>query len=220
MDDHDHDRDRDRGQILPLVALLILTAGLAVLLLARLGGAASARAQARTAADAAALAGVLYGRSAAASVAEANGARLVRFEARAGQAFVRVTLGQATATARARRTRSRPSSHEGRAPAGRTGLAPALQAALARAAALLGRAVPVTSGYRSTAEQARLWARRDGNPYPVARPGSSAHERGLAVDVPRSFVPFLLAVARQAGLCQPYPAADPVHFELCAAGRS
>jgi uncharacterized protein YcbK (DUF882 family) len=94
-------------------------------------------------------------------------------------------------------------------------LAPALQVALGRAEALLGRPVPITSGYRSPADQARLWAQRALNPYPVARPGTSAHERGVAVDVPRSFVPVLLTVAGQAGLCHPYPVADPVHFELC-----
>jgi hypothetical protein len=49
----------------------------------------------------------------------------------------------------------------------------------------------------------------------VARPGSSAHERGLAIDVPASFVPVLLTVAQDVGLCHPYPVADPVHFELC-----
>jgi hypothetical protein len=28
----------------------------------------------------------------------------------------------------------------------------------------------------------------------------------------------LLVVAGRAGLCQPYPRTDPVHFELCAGG--
>ena len=41
------------------------------------------------------------------------------------------------------------------------------------------------------------------------------HERGLAVDVPSAFVPELVAVALQTGLCQRYPRTDPVHFELC-----
>lgn len=207
----------DRGQILPLVALLVLTAGLAALWIGKLGGAAAARAQARTAADAAALAGVLHGRSAAKSIAEANRARLVHFESRGNEAFVRVELGHAVATARARKRAGAvdvdPWSLTG-TPA-RRGLAPQLQAALARAGALLGRPVPITSGYRSPAEQARLYARRATNPFPVARPGFSAHERGLAVDVPSAFVPQLRRVAGSVGLCQPYPVADPVHFELC-----
>jgi hypothetical protein len=71
------------------------------------------------------------------------------------------------------------------------------------------------SGYRSLAEQTALWERRGTNPFPVARPGTSMHERGLAIDVPRAFVPVLRRVAAQAGLCDPLPTTDPVHFELC-----
>lgn len=41
----------------------------------------------------------------------------------------------------------------------------------------------VTSTYRSTTEQARLYANRDSNPYPVAPPGSSYHEYGRAIDI-------------------------------------
>jgi hypothetical protein len=90
-----------------------------------------------------------------------------------------------------------------------------MAAAIARAGALLGEPVPITSGWRSRAQQAALWARRATNPYPVARPGTSMHERGLAIDVPRSFVAALRSVAAAAGLCQPLPVSDPVHFELC-----
>jgi len=46
---------RERGSILPLVALAMLMAGASVILLGRMGGAATARAGARNAADAAAL---------------------------------------------------------------------------------------------------------------------------------------------------------------------
>ena len=90
-----------------------------------------------------------------------------------------------------------------------------MQAALARAEQLLGEKVPITSGFRSSEEQAALYANRASNPYPVAPPGSSAHERGLAVDVPAGFVPRLSSVAPRAGLCQPYPQTDPIHFEVC-----
>ena len=75
--------------------------------------------------------------------------------------------------------------------------------------------VPITSGWRSHAEQQRLYDDRGTNPYPVAAPGTSAHERGRAVDVPRSFVARLAAVAPRVGLCHPWPETDPVHFELC-----
>jgi LAS superfamily LD-carboxypeptidase LdcB len=75
--------------------------------------------------------------------------------------------------------------------------------------------VPVTSGYRSPADQTRLWLDRARNPFPVAPPGTSMHERGLAVDVPLGVADRLAAVGAEAGLCRPYPVADPVHFELC-----
>ena len=88
-------------------------------------------------------------------------------------------------------------------------------AALARAEQLIGRPVPITSGYRSPGEQASLWARRASNPYPVAPPGTSMHELGLAVDVPLSFMPSFVAIAPEVGLCHPYPDTDPVHFEVC-----
>ena len=66
------------------------------------------------------------------------------------------------------------------------------------------------------AEQEALWDRRHANPYPVARPGTSDHERGMAVDVARADVPVVLAVAAEAGLCQPLPDRDPVHFVVCS----
>lgn len=48
-----------------------------------------------------------------------------------------------------------------------------------------GYRVTVTSVYRSRAEQARLYARylQGLNPYPVARPGTSAHELRIAWDM-------------------------------------
>lgn len=43
----------------------------------------------------------------------------------------------------------------------------------------------LTSGYRSIEAQKRLYARwlRGANPYPVARPGTSMHNYGLAIDL-------------------------------------
>jgi hypothetical protein len=46
-----------------------------------------------------------------------------------------------------------------------------------------GIEIKVTSGKRSAARQAALYANRANNPFPVALPGTSKHERGLAVDV-------------------------------------
>jgi len=87
--------------------------------------------------------------------------------------------------------------------------------AIAEAERLLGEPVPIVSGYRSRSEQQALWDARHSNPYPVATPGSSNHERGVAIDIPSSFVDRLRQVAALVGLCQPLPVADPVHFEMC-----
>lgn len=213
----------DGGQVLPLVAVLVALVGVAALTLGRVGGATVARASAVAAADAAALAGAVDGRAGAEEVARANGARLVGFSrspspSGAIEAVAEVRLGRARARARARQDPA-VSGVVGTGRAAVAGLAPGLRAALQRAEALLGTSVPVVSGFRTRADQERLWQHRAANPYPVARPGTSRHEQGLAVDVPRSFVSRLLAVAGRAGLCQPLPASDPVHFELCA-GRA
>jgi hypothetical protein len=199
-----------------LIAALVALAGLVAVLVADLGAAAVARSRARAAADAAALAGAAEGRAGAEEVAAANHGSLRSFQAEGITVEVVVEVDGAQATARA----EGGDIAAGAGPPGggdRDHLAPALLAAVRRADALLGRPVPIVSGYRSAAEQARLWANRATNPYPVARPGTSAHERGMAIDVPRTFVPTLATVAAAAGLCQPLPASDPVHFEPCGA---
>ena len=134
---------------------------------------------------------------------------------------MRVRVGGADAYARARATRPRGEPRTGRRaePAATgPGWRPAMLAALARADGLLGRPVAVVSGLRTRAEQEALWDRRHANPYPVARPGTSDHERGMAVDVARADVAAVLAVAAAAGLCQPLPDRDPVHFVVCSRG--
>ena len=88
-------------------------------------------------------------------------------------------------------------------------------AAVARAEQLLGFELRISSGYRDRAQQQYLWERRETNPYPVAPPGTSLHERGLAIDVALSQVAALLRVADRAGLCHPLPEIDPVHFVAC-----
>lgn len=205
----------ERGQTLPLLALVIVIAGGSVVGLARIGEAAILRARAQTAADAAALAGAVDGKIAAARLAATNGGRLVSFRTEGREAAVVVSVGRARARARARAEGDAPDRSGSLPPGSSTGLAPAMRAALARAHQLLGRPVPITSGFRSRAKQEELWRRRASNRYPVAPPGSSMHERGLAVDVPSGFVATLRAIAGEAGLCQPYPRTDPVHFEVC-----
>lgn len=191
-------RGSERGQVVPLLTLVVLLAGLVCLGVGKLGGAAVARAQATTAADAAALAGAASGRMAANDFAAANGGRVTGYQQLGTVARVDVALGRAQASARAQRTGG--SGDEG--PAGPSALAPATQAALARAAQLLGRTVPLVPSPGGTL------------------PGDARirHARGLAVDVPATFVATLAPVAVHAGLCQPYRQTHPVHFELCAYG--
>lgn len=79
------------------VALVV--AVLAALGTAQLGVAMLQRQRAQTAADAAALAGVVDGREAAAAVAAANGAVLVDFQRSGDDVLVRVMVGEAAADA-------------------------------------------------------------------------------------------------------------------------
>lgn len=95
----------DSGQAAMLAVGVMMTAGAGMFAAARLGVAAHDAARARTAADAAALAGAMRGRSGAAAMAKANGAVLVRFGPTSNQlgadVVVEVRVGAARATARA-----------------------------------------------------------------------------------------------------------------------
>jgi len=70
----------------------------------------------------------------------------------------------------------------------------------------------ISSGFRSAADQARLYADRGSNPNPVAPPGTSKHERGQAVDI-AGMSPATRSMLPQYGLGQPVPN-DPPHVEL------
>ena len=74
------------------------------LLIANLGGVANDRARARTAADAAALAGVLGGRDAAVDIARRNGGDVEQYDSDGNHTTVRVRVGRARATASAARS--------------------------------------------------------------------------------------------------------------------
>ncbi|MGI8662212.1 MAG: hypothetical protein ACR2LQ_03255 [Acidimicrobiales bacterium] len=100
----------EQGQVLPIVAVIVLVAVGAALVLVRLGVRASDQAKAQTAADAAALAGAVEGRAAAQQLAAANGSTLVSFEDVAGGVRVTVRVGDAVASARADRTGQQPST--------------------------------------------------------------------------------------------------------------
>ncbi len=97
------------------------------------------------------------------------------------------------------------------------------------AAALSARGIEIriTSGKRSTERQAALYANRASNPYPVARPGTSKHELGLAVDlVPTGARSSRISAAiGEAGEAQGlrwggrFSKPDAVHFELPTSGE-
>ena len=140
-------RRGEKGSTVPLLALLVLAAGGAIVLLGRIGGAAVDRASARTAADAAALAGAADGRAAAASVAAADGGHIESYRELGVDTEVRVNVGDATAVARARRESGGGSEN---------GMAPALRAVWTRAGQLLGQAVPVYSVVPSSSGQAGM----------------------------------------------------------------
>lgn len=94
---------RQRGQVLPLMAVVVALAALVVLGLGRLGAVVVARAEAQTAADAAALAGAIHGRGAADGLAAANGGRLVSWATAGAEVEVVAEVRGERAIARARR---------------------------------------------------------------------------------------------------------------------
>jgi hypothetical protein len=92
----------DRGQAVPLVIAVVALAALAVVALGRFAVGTVDAARARTAADAAALAGAAEGRGAAASAGADNGGTLESFVSAGDDVIVRVRVGRAVAEARAR----------------------------------------------------------------------------------------------------------------------
>lgn len=74
-----------------------------------------------------------------------------------------------------------------------------------------GKELPITSGFRSMAEQQRLFNARKSNPNPVAAPGTSLHETGDAVDISAKVPDDFLA---RFGLHRPLGKKDPVHVTL------
>jgi hypothetical protein len=133
---------RERGQVVPLMAGFIVFAGMAIIALAHLGGGAVDRAEAKRAADIAALAGAADGPGAATDYARRNGASLRNYRESGDDTTVEVRYGDAHATSRARREGGKGAQRPGDP-------APALRAALARAAQVLGHrpAVVRASGY-------------------------------------------------------------------------
>jgi hypothetical protein len=90
-------------------------------------------------------------------------------------------------------------------------LKPAMQVALVKAEDELGHGIALNSGFRTVAYQRVLCARVSG---PCAPPGQSMHNFGMAVDVANPGE--MAGVAKAAGLCQPLPSNDAVHFSLAS----
>jgi hypothetical protein len=104
-------------------------------------------------------------------------------------------------------------------------LAPSVQQQLIDASveyhAQTGRKLQVNSGYRSEADQKRLYdesiaAGRPGKTasgYPIAKPGTSKHQRGIVIDVQQGKDdPVAQQILATRGFVQNVPN-DPVHFE-------
>jgi len=90
---------------------------------------------------------------------------------------------------------------------------------------LTNKRLKINSAFRDPADQKRLYEEsvRAGRPgigptgMPIASPGSSAHERGLAVDIQNYNDRAAVAALNRAGLFQRVPN-DPVHFSLNSGG--
>lgn len=198
------------------------------------GVAAALRMRAQIAADSAALAAVAESgpsgggspHSQARAFAEANGARVLECWCEPGATAmqVEVAVGDVVATARAVFDPDLlvPEVVE----LDVAGLHPRLAAAAERLVAAARGAVRVVSGYRSSAEQSRLWdaaVAHHGTPERaddwVAPPGASMHERGLAVDLGGD-LDLAARLVATLGLPLHRPLDhEPWHFELTGSRR-
>ena len=90
---------------------------------------------------------------------------------------------------------------------------------------MTGSKIAINSAKRDSEDQQRLWdesekAGRAGftdKGMPIGKPGTSKHERGLAVDIQNYNDPTAVAAMNKQGLFQTVPK-DPVHFEMARFG--
>lgn len=98
------------------------------------------------------------------------------------------------------------------------------QAVLAAASeynATTGKKLQINSAKRDPADQRRLYAEylaRGRTGMPVAPPGKSKHEQGLAVDIQNYNDPVAVAAMNRQGLKQTVMPNDPVHFSFAKGG--
>jgi secretion/DNA translocation related TadE-like protein len=198
-----------------------------------LGGAVQTRARAQTAADAAALAAVYesgpYGTAnpeqRAREYARRNDARLIDCDCVQGATEMEVEVvldgftGRARAVIELDKLAPAPLSPHGSSTS--AGLQPAMRRAVDRLIEASNGHVYLVSGTRSTARQTELWheaLEKYGDPEIadnwVARPGTSKHEAGLAVDLGGD-LGLAVRLVDELGLplWRPMPW-EPWHFEL------
>lgn len=103
-------------------------------------------------------------------------------------------------------------------------VSPRLLADVNRLGMRLGKVITITSGYRTYAEQQALYnAWKAGRGNIAAKPGTSMHESGLAVDATIDGTPIARAVSARTlsrfGLVAPVNG-DPVHLQLAGSGAA
>jgi len=202
-------------------------------ILVALGGAVQSRARAQTAADAAALAAVFesgpYGsadpESRAREYARLNDARLIDCDCAPGATEMEVEVVLDGSTARARAVieldKLAPAPAPPSGAVATTGLQPAMRRAVDSLIAASNGRVYLVSGERTTARQTELWneaLEKYGDPEIaddwVARPGTSNHETGLAVDLGGD-IGLAVSLVDELGLPLWRPMSwEPWHFEL------
>ena len=183
--------------IVALALALVVTLGSAQLC-AWFGRASKLAARAQTAADAAALAAVAESApggggdpaTVAAKYAAFNGADVTECLCDPGATAMQVSVDLDGAAATARAVLDPDALFPQVAHFDARGLDPRLERAVARLLAAAHGSLRVISGWRSPVEQSALWSEalvKYGSPEAaddwVAPPGSSMHERGLAVDL-------------------------------------
>jgi hypothetical protein len=216
------------------VTVIFMACGLTLTLLfasftATAARVSSYRTRAQIAADSAALAAAVEGtiggsgneKDEAVRYASLNEASVVECDCAEGSGSVKVVVEFHGVSAEA--AAAVDPSRLGPAPvvAGNPGLDPRLGAAVATLVAASGGAVGIGSGFRDHAEQQRLWDEalaRYGDPETadnyVARPGTSMHEKGLAVDLSGD-LDEAVRIIQQLGLPLYRPMSyEPWHFEL------
>jgi hypothetical protein len=99
-------------------------------------------------------------------------------------------------------------------------LQPKALAAFRQAQRLAARSIPVVESYRSCHKQAmacvNICGRAEGCPGQCAKPGTSYHQLGAAIDIRQSALNTLAIVAalQRTGWCQALPDSDPGHFSF------